>query len=291
MSIRSDLKSLVPEIEPESRREFVVKKLAVGFALAVQPICAQTAITTDATGLIAGEVKIPVKDGVIPGYRACPAKGRGFPIVLVVQEIFGVHEHIKDLCRRLAHSGYCAVAPELFARQGDVSKMTDVQEIVTTVVSKVPDSQVMSDLDASANWAAKTAHADIARLAITGFCWGGRIVWLYSAHNPSVKAGVAWYGRLKGPADALHPKHPVDVAASISAPILGLYGAADTGIPLASVEEMRDALKAAGKTAEIIVYPDTPHAFFADYRPSYRKEPAEDGWKRLLAWFKEHGVA
>src|SRR5580692_2834991 len=187
MSFTSDLKSLLPEVESENRREFVVKTLSAGFALAVQPIYAQTAITTDANNLTAGEVKIPVKDGVIPGYRACPAKGRGFPIVLVVQEIFGVHEHIKDICRRLAHSGYCAVAPELFSREGDVSKMTDVNEILNKVVSKVPDSQVMTDLDAAANWAAKTSHGDIGRIAIVGFCWGGRIVWLYSAHNPKVK--------------------------------------------------------------------------------------------------------
>ena len=205
MSMTSDLKSLLPEIEPENRREFMVKKLAVGFALAVQPICAQTAITTDANGLTAGEVKIPVADGVIPGYRASPAKGRGFPIVLVVQEIFGVHEHIKDICRRLAHAGYCAVAPELFSREGDVSKMTDVNEILTKVVSKVPDAQVMTDLDATANWAAKTAHGDIGRIAIVGFCWGGRIVWLYASHNTKLKVGAAWYGRLEGDKNQMTP--------------------------------------------------------------------------------------
>ena len=211
-------------------------------------------------------------------------------MILVVQEIFGVHEHIKDICRRLAKLGYFAVAPEMYARQGDVSKLTNFQDILK-IVSKVPDTQVMSDLDATVAWAKSTGKADVARLGITGYCWGGRIVWLYSAHNPSVKAGVAWYGRLVGQADELHPKHPVDVAASISAPILGLYGAADQGIPVATVEKMREAMKAAGKTAEIKVYPDTPHAFFADYRPSYRKEQAEDGWKRMLEWFKKNGVA
>jgi carboxymethylenebutenolidase len=258
--------------------------------MAVQPVSAQT-ISTDTKGLEAGEVKIPVPDGEIPAYRATPADGKSLPVILVVQEIFGVHEHIKDVCRRLAKLGYFAVAPEMYARQGDVSKLKDIPKEILPIVSKVPDEQVMSDLDATVAWAKSTGKADVSKLGITGFCWGGRIVWLYSAHNANVKAGVAWYGRLKSPADALHPKHPVDVAASISAPILGLYGAADTGIPLASVEEMRDALKAAGKTAEIIVYPDTPHAFFADYRPSYRKEPAEDGWKRMLEWFKKNGVA
>jgi carboxymethylenebutenolidase len=284
----NDLTSLAPRLD-FSRREFVVTSLAAGFAMAAQPVSAQT-ITTDTKGLEAGEVKIPVSGGEVPAYRAMPADGKNLPVILVVQEIFGVHEHIKDVCRRLAKLGYFAVATEMYARQGDVSGLTDFQEILK-VVSKVPDEQVMSDLDATVSWAKATGKADVSKLGITGFCWGGRIVWLYSAHTPTVKAGVAWYGRLKNPADALHPKHPVDVAASISAPILGLYGAADTGIPLASVEEMREALKAAGKTAEIHVYPDTPHAFFADYRPSYRKEQAEDGWKRMLAWFKDHGVA
>ncbi len=264
--------------------------LAAGFALSVQPVSAQT-ITTDTNGLEAGEIKIPVADGEIPAYRAMPASGGPFPMILVIQEIFGVHEHIKDICRRLAKLGYLAVSPELYARQGDVSKLTDFREIFSKVVSKVPDKQVMSDLDATVDWAKKTGKGDVARLGITGFCWGGRIVWLYSAHNPNVKAGVAWYGRLVGEADELHPKHPIDVAGSINAPILGLYGGGDTGIPVASVEKMRAALKEAGKTAEIVLYPGTPHAFFADYRASYRKEQAEDGWKRMLDWFKKNGVA
>jgi carboxymethylenebutenolidase len=286
--MHDDLTSLAPRLD-FSRREFVVTSLAAGFAMAVQPVSAQT-IATDTRGLEAGEVKIPVSDGEVPAYRALPEGGKNLPVILVVQEIFGVHEHIKDICRRLAKLGYFAVAPELYARQGDVSKLTDFQEILK-IVSKVPDSQVMSDLDAAVAWAKATGKADISRLGTTGYCWGGRIVWLYGAHNPNLKAGVAWYGRLKNPADALHPKHPVDVAASISAPILGLYGGADNGIPIATVEDMREALKAAGKTAEIVVYPDTPHAFFADYRPSYRKEQAEDGWKRMLEWFKKYGVA
>ena len=272
-----------------TRREFVVTSLAAGFALAAQPVSADT-ITTDAKGLEAGEVKIPVPDGEIPAYRAFPAEGEKHPVILVVQEIFGVHEHIKDICRRLAKLGYFAIAAEMYARQGDVSKLKEFPKILE-IVRKVPDAQVMSDLDAAVAYAEKSGKADVAKLGITGFCWGGRIVWLYSAHSPKVKAGVAWYGRLIGEASDLQPKHPVDVAASIKAPILGLYGGADGGIPVATIEQMRTAMKEAGNTAEIIVYPDTPHAFFADYRPSYRKEPAEDGWKRMLEWFKKYGVA
>jgi carboxymethylenebutenolidase len=272
-----------------TRRQFVVTTLGVGFALAVQPVSAQT-VTTDANGLDAGEVKIPVKDGEIPAYRAMPAKGNHFPVALVVQEIFGVHEHIKDICRRFAKLGYMAIAPELYARQGDVSKISDINEIISKVVSKVPDDQVMSDLDATVAWAAKTGKADASRLGVTGFCWGGRIVWLYSAHSRQVKAGVAWYGRLVGTADPLHPKNPIDFAGSLHAPVLGLYGGKDTGIPLDTVETMRAALKAANNPSEIVVYPEAPHGFNADYRPSYRKDAADDGWKRLQDWFKKHGA-
>lgn len=272
-----------------TRRKFiVVTTLAAGFTLAVHPIYAQV-INTDGKGLVAGEVKIPVEDGEIPAYRAMPATGKNFPVVLVLQEIFGVHEHIQDVCRRFAKLGYLAIAPEMFARQGDVSQLSNIQEI-RKVVSKVPDAQVMSDLDATVAWAASSAQGNINKLGITGFCWGGRIVWLYSAHNPKVKAGVAWYGRLVGENTPLTPKHPVDIAAGLKVPILGLYGGNDDGIPVETVEQMRKALKAGGNTSEIVLYPDTPHAFFADYRPSYRKEQAEDGWKRLQAWFKQHGV-
>jgi carboxymethylenebutenolidase len=286
----SEHQSSVPGVEV-SRRGFVVTSLATGFALATQPIAAQTAISTDTTGLVAGEVKIPVSDGLIPAYRAEPATGGPFPTILVVQEVFGVHEHIKDICRRLAKLGYLAVAPELYARQGDASKIRDIHELITKIVSKVADAQVMSDLDATVAWAKDSAKANVAKLGITGFCWGGRIVWLYAAHNPDLKAGVAWYGRLAGEPDELHPKSPLDLVKEIKAPVLGLYGGADEGIPVETVEKMREALKEAGKTAELVVYPDTPHAFFADYRPSYRPEQAADGWKRFLAWFKEHGVA
>ncbi len=286
--MNEDLLSLDPPTNL-TRRGFVVTTLAAGFALAVQPVTAET-ITTDTKGLEAGEVKIPVREGEIPAYRAMPDKGGPFPVVLVVQEIFGVHEHIKDVCRRFAKLGYLAIAPELFARQGDVSKLTDIKDIIAKVVSKVPDAQVMTDLDATVAWAKKSGKGDTAKLGITGFCWGGRVVWLYAAHNKDLKAGVAWYGRLVGKPDELHPKHPVDLADSLKAPVLGLYGAADMGIPVATVEQMRKAVKDAEKTAEIVVYPDTPHGFNADYRPSYRKDKAEAGWKRLLEWFKKYGV-
>jgi carboxymethylenebutenolidase len=287
--MREDLLSLLPKTE-FTRREFVVTSLAAGFALAVQPVSAQT-ITTDANGLEAGEVKIPAKGGDMPAYRAMPNKGGPFPVVLVVEEIFGVHEHIKDVCRRFAKAGYMAVAPELFARQGDVSKMTDIQEIIMKVVSKVPDEQVMGDLDAAAAWAKKSGKGDTSKLGITGFCWGGRIVWLYSAHSPELKAGVAWYGRLVGKPDELHPKNPIDLVKDLKAPVLGLYGGADMGIPNDTVEQMKKALADAKKPCEIVLYPDTPHGFHADYRPSYRKDKAEEGWKRLLEWFKNNGVA
>jgi len=273
---------------PDLTRREAVTLLASGFALAVQPVSAET-ITTDAAGLEAGEFRIPTIDGEIPAYRAQPASGGPFPVILVVQEIFGVHEHIKDICRRLAKLGYLAVAPELFFRQGDVSKITDFREIIGRVVAKVPDAQVLQDLDATAAWASKSG-GDPKKLAITGFCWGGRIVWLYAAHNPDLKAGVAWYGRLTSPKTELQPAHPLDVAARLKAPVLGLYGGADSGIPNETVEQMQAALKEAGSKSEIVLYPDTPHAFFADYRPSYRREQAEDGWKRLLDWFKKHVV-
>jgi carboxymethylenebutenolidase len=285
----SDLLSLLPTRD-WNRRSFVVTMLGGGFALAVQPVSAQT-ITTDAQGLTAGEVKIPVKDGEIPAYRAMPSGGGPFPVVLVVQEIFGVHEHIKDLCRRLGKSGYLAVAPELYARQGDVSRMKDIQEILSTVVAKVPDAQVMSDLDATVAWAAGTGEGDVRRLAVTGFCWGGRITWLYAAHNPKVNAGAGWYGRLVGQTGELTPANPIDLASALTVPVLGLYGGADQGIPLDTVEKMRAALATGRSGSEIVVNKEAPHGFNADYRPSYRKDAATEGWTRMLAWFKRNGAA
>jgi carboxymethylenebutenolidase len=268
----------------------LVTSLAVGFAAATLPVRADTVVTTPADGLTAGEVKIPVADGDIPAYRAMPATGGRFPVVLVVQEIFGVHEHIKDVCRRFAHEGYLAIAPELYARQGDVLKLTDYREIFSQVVSKVPDAQVMSDLDGAAAWAGQSSSGDVSRVGVTGFCWGGRITWLYAAHNPKLKAGVAWYGRLLGETTELQPKYPIEVAASLHAPVLGLYGGQDQGIPLADVETMRAALAAAKQPSQIVVFPDAPHGFHADYRPSFRANAAKDAWDQCLAWFRKNGV-
>lgn len=279
--------------QPEtSLRDLVTSLLHQGFAKSVQPI-ASTTIATDDKGLVAGEVKIQTMTGAVPAYRAHPDRSGKFPVVLVVQEIFGVHEHIKDVCRRLAKLGYFAITAELYYRQGDVTKFTDNQEIFAKVVNYVPDSQVMSDLDSAVVYAESTGRADTSRLGVTGFCWGGRITWTYCVHNPKVKAGVAWYGRLVAPSKApLQPAYPVEFAPHLKVPVLGLYGGEDASIPVAHVEQMRAALKAAGNTtAEIVVYDGAPHAFYADYRPSYRKEAAEDGWKRMQAWFKQHGVA
>jgi carboxymethylenebutenolidase len=279
-----------------TRRELIAGTVGSGFALAVGPVSAAT-ITTSADGLDAGPIQIPTATGPagsIPAYRAVAGKRKGkVPIVVVVHEIFGVHEHIKDVCRRLAKLGALAVAPELFVRQGDVSRIADFKEIGSKVVSKVPDAQVMSDLDATIAWAKATGGGDAARIGITGFCWGGRITWLYAAHSTALKAGVAWYGRLVGEKDPLHPRHPIDVASALNAPVLGLYGGQDQGIPVASVEEMRKALAAGGgasKRSQIQVYPDAGHAFFADYRPSYKPADAADGWNRMAAWLKTNGV-
>ncbi len=280
--------SLVPEIR-FSRRGFIVTSLGAGFALATQPIMAQTAIKTDADGLTVGEIQVPTADGPLAAYRAMPAGGAKLPTVLVVHEIFGVHEYIKDVCRRLAKAGYLAIAAEMYARHGDVSKMGNVQQILDGPVAAASDAEHMSDLDACAAWAAKNG-GDPDRLAITGFCRGGRTTWLYAAHNPRLKAAVAWYGHMEGPPTAKQPKWPLDLVAAMKAPVLGLYGGKDQGIDAAQVDDMRDALKKAGGKSQLHVYPDAPHAFHADYRPTYRKEPAEDGWRRLLEWFKANGV-
>jgi carboxymethylenebutenolidase len=274
-----DFDSLVPAVG-FTRRGFVTTALGAGFALAAGPAAAQTAIKTPADGLVAGEVKI----GELAAYRAMPAGGTKLPTVLVVSEIFGVHEYIADVCRRLAKLGYLAIAPELFARYGDPRKMTNVQDILSAVISKVPDKEVMADLDACAAWA-KGNGGDAARLGITGFCWGGRITWLYAAHNPAVKAGVAWYGRIDGEVNDRTTRWPLDVAGEIKGVVLGLYGGQDQGIPLDDVDMMRGALDKAGGRSQIHVYTDAGHAFHADYRPTYRKEAAEDGWKRLQEWF------
>jgi len=273
-----------------TRRDVLMTSLAIGFAAAAGPVAADTVITTGSEGLTAGEVKIPAGDIEIPAYRAMPTKGGPFPVVLVVQEIFGVHEHIKDMCRRFAKEGYLAVAPELYARQGDPTKFTDWKQLYAEVVSKVPDAQVMSDLDAAVAWAGKSGSGDVKRVGVTGFCWGGRITWLYCAHSSQVKAGVAWYGRLVGETSPLQPKYPIDVVADLKAPVLGLYGGQDQGIPLADVEKMRAALAAAKNPSEIVMFPEAGHGFNADYRPSYRAEDAREGWRQALAWFRRHGA-
>jgi carboxymethylenebutenolidase len=276
-----------------SRRNFVRTTVGSGFAAAVLPVAAQTAIKTDSSGLLAGEVTIPVGDFKMPAYRAAPLNRKNPPVVLVISEIFGVHEYIADVARRFAKQGYFAVAPELFVRQGDARSYTDIPRLLAEVVSKASDAQVIGDLDASVAWAAQQGAATN-RLGINGFCWGGRIVWLYAAHNPALKAGVAWYGRLDGAVSAMNPKHAIDLAGSLKAPVLGLYGAADTGIPMSSVAAMQNALAGgspAARRSKFVVFPDAPHAFHADYRPSYLKAAAEEGWALALDWFKTHGVA
>jgi carboxymethylenebutenolidase len=289
--LHDEISSLAPGRD-FNRRDFVRTGVGSGFAAAVMPVVAQTAIKTDSAGLTVGEVTIPVGDFKMPAYRAMPTGKRNAPVVLVISEIFGVHEYIADVARRFARQGYLAIAPELFVRQGDAGSYGEVAKLIAEVVGKVPDAQVMADLDATVAWA-KGEGADTSRLGITGFCWGGRITWLYAAHQPALKAGVAWYGRLVGAPNALQPTQPLDVAARLHAPVLGLYGAADTGIPLDTVDKMKTALaagSAAAKKSQFVVYPDAPHAFHADYRPTYRKEAADDGWQRCLAWFKAHGV-
>jgi len=289
--LRKDFDALVPSAGA-SRRAALQLMLGAGYAAAAAPVVAQTAIKTSADGLTVGEIDYTVGGFKVPAYRAAPAGKTGLPVVLVIQEIFGVHEYIADVCRRFARAGYLAVAPELYARQGDPGAYGEMAKLMAEVVSKVPDAQVLADLDGAVQWAGANG-GDLKKVGITGFCWGGRITWLYAAHGP-VKAGVAWYGRLVGQTSDLTPKHPLDIAPILKAPVLGLYGEKDTGIPLDTVDKMKAALaqgSAAAKVSEFVVYPDAPHAFHADYRPSFRKEPAEDGWKRALAWFKQHGVA
>ena len=276
-----------------TRRTALKAALGVGYAAAAAPIMAQTAIKTPSTGLVSGEVTIEVNGFKMPAYRSAPAGKTGLPVVLVISEIFGVHEYIADVARRLAQAGYMAIAPELFVRQGDPNEYGEIAKLQAEIISKVPDAQVMGDLDACVAWAAANG-GNTDKLAMTGFCWGGRITWLYAAHQPKLKAGVAWYGRLVGNATAQTPAHPLALVGKLKAPVLGLYGAADTGIPLDTVDKMKAELAqgpAAAKASEFVVYPEAPHAFHADYRGSYRKGPAEDGWQRLLAWLKRNGVA
>jgi carboxymethylenebutenolidase len=277
-----------------TRRLALQTALGLGYAASAAPLMAQTAVKTSSEGLIEGEVVIDVNGFKMPAYRSAPKGKTNLPVVLVISEIFGVHEYIADVTRRFAKAGYLAIAPELFVRQGDPSSYGEMGKLIAEVISKVPDAQVMSDLDATLQWASKNGgNAD--RAAITGFCWGGRITWLYAAHNPKLKAGVAWYGRVEGQTNANNPKHAVDLAVQLKAPVLGLYGGDDAGIPVTSVNNMKDALaqsaakgNKAAKASEFVLYPDAPHAFHADYRPSYRAAPATDGWNRALAWFKQY---
>ena len=295
----SDLQSEFDSLRPgeskdggASRRTALKVALGVGYAASTLPISAQTAITTSSEGLKAGAVKFAVNGFDVPAYVAAPAGKTGLPVILVIQEIFGVHEYIADTCRRFAKLGYMAIAPDMYARQGDPKSYTEIPKLMSEIVSKVPDAQVMADLDGALQYAAANG-GDVSKAGITGFCWGGRIVWLYAATG-KVKAGVAWYGRLVGQPSELTPRHPVDVAAQIQAPVLGLYGGKDQGIPLDTVDKMKTALaggSAAAKASQFVVYPEAGHAFHADYRPSYIKEPAEDGWRRAVAWFKANGVA
>lgn len=298
-----DFKALLPgqagpsdDLGP-SRRTALKAALGVGYTAAALPIMAQTAVKTSSEGLKTGEMTYQVNGFNVPAFYAAPAGKSNLPVVLVVHEIFGVHEYIADVARRFAQAGYLAIAPELYARQGDPSQYGEMSKLMSEVVSKVPDAQVMADLDGAVKWAAANG-GNAKKVAITGFCWGGRITWLYAEHNPGLKAGVAWYGRLVGNPSPLTPHSPLDLASRLKAPVLGLYGGEDSGIPLTTVNEMKDALSQAGqkgnaaaRVSEFVVYPEAPHAFHADYRPSYRKNAAQDGFKRALAWFKAHGAA
>ena len=289
-----DAHSLLAVNEGGVDRRFALKAaLGVGYAAAAGSVMSQTAIKTSSAGLVSGEVMIDVNGFKMPAYRSMPAGKSNLPVVLVISEIFGVHEYIADVTRRLAQAGYMAIAPELFVRQGDPSEYGELAKLMSEVISKVPDAQVMADLDATVAWA-QTQGGDVSKLAITGFCWGGRITWLYAQHQPKLKAGVAWYGRLVGKATPETPWHPLDRASEVKAPVLGLYGGADTGIPLDTVDKMKEALQkapsAAVRASQWVVYPDVPHAFHADYRPSYREAAAKDGWERMLNWLSAHGV-
>ena len=295
-----DFDALLPgqsTVDGANRRTALKVALGVGYAATAMPIMAQTAIKTPGDGLTSGEASYDVAGFSVPFFYAAPEGKKNLPVVLVIQEIFGVHEYIADTCRRFAKAGYLAIAPELYARQGDPGSYGEMAKLMAEVVSKVPDAQVMKDLDGAVAWAGANG-GNLKKLAITGFCWGGRITWLYAEQSKNVKAGVAWYGRLVGTSTALTPKHPLDLAADLKAPVLGLYGGQDGGIPLTTINQMKDALAEAGakgnaaaKASEFVVYRDAPHAFHADYRPSYRKDAAEDGFKRALAWFKANGVA
>ena len=289
---QSEFDSLVGAKElTMERRDFIKTAVGLGFAAAAGPICAKTVIRTDNEGLKEGEFTLDIGGQPVPVYMAQPKDKSNLPVVIVISEIFGLHEHIADVARRFAKQGYLAVAPELFIRQGEPADYDNIAQLMKDVISKVPDDQVLGDLDAVVAWA-KRNGGDADRIAVAGFCWGGRFAWLYSAHNPAVKAAVAWYGRLvpDGAATALSPKNPIDIAATLTTPVLGLYGAKDPGISAASIQQMKDALAKGSSQSEIVIYPKSGHAFHADYRPSYMPEDAKDSWKRALEWLRSHGV-
>jgi carboxymethylenebutenolidase len=283
----SELEVMAPRTK-WSRRGFVMTSLATGFAVSMRPVSAET-ITTDATGLSVAEVKVPTADGDMPAYQAMPDKGGPFPTVLVIHEAWGVHEHIKDVCRRFAKAGYFAIAAELWARQGNPAAAKDMAETMKILLS-VPTDQVMSDLDATVVYARSIGKADTKRLAVTGFCWGGFATWMYAAHNPGLKAAAAWYGTDRKVGE-LTPQNPIDVIGSLKCPVLALYGGQDKSIPQETIDKRQEACKAANKTCEFKVYPDAQHGFNADYRPSYNADAAKDAWAKMLAWFKQNGVA
>ena len=290
--LKNDVDSLVGTtglLDAGNRRTFIKTALGTGFAAAVLPVCAQTMIKTDTVGLTAGEVSVMVNGTKVPAYRAQPEGKTNLPVILVISEIFGVHEHIADIARRFAKLGYLAIAPDFFVRQGNPAVYPTIAELNKEIISKVPDEQVFGDLDAYVAWAGQNG-GNPDKIGINGFCWGGRIVWLYSARNPKIKAGAAWYGRIVGEKSALQPQHPIDIAPTLKVPVLGLYGGKDAGIPVATVEQMKEALAKTGNKSEFIVFPNSGHAFNADYRSSYVEADAKEGWKRATEWFKSHGV-
>ena len=282
-----DLNSLLPDVQVD-RRGFVAACLAAGFAVSAEPVLAQ-AIKTPMDGLDGGDTKI----GEIPAYYAAPKSGGKRPVVLVIAEIWGLHEHVKDVVRRVAKEGYFAVANEPYFRQGELWKLEDIKQVMAGA-NQLSDEQAFKDLDATVAWAGKHARGNTDRLGITGFCRGGRMVWMYSAHQKKMDAGVAWYGGLS-PAQPAISTTPLDIVDKLNAPVLGLYGGADQGIPVEHVEKLRAALKNSknkkAQQSQIHLYEGMPHGFNADYRPSYRKDAADDAWKRMLAWFKQHSVA
>ncbi|MFT0167788.1 dienelactone hydrolase family protein [Paraburkholderia mimosarum] len=289
--LKPEVDSLVPHV-PFDRRTFIKAALGSGFAAAVLPVSAQT-IHTDSEGLEAGEIGFQSGGTLVPAYRAQPRGKTHLPVIVVIHEIFGVHEHIADVCRRFAKLGYLAIAPDFFVRQGDASVYPTIQQIDENIASKVPDAQVLGDIDAAIAWAGEHG-GDTKRVGINGFCWGGRYAWLYAERNPHIEAAVVWYGRVAGDHTANTPSNPLDLAGSLQVPVLGMYGLQDKSIPQDTLAEMKAAIARApqgGRSSQLIVYDDAGHAFFADYRPSYRKADAEDGWKRAIAWFREHGVA